>query len=141
MTELQQAYDRAMAHNAMLREALKVTTAVLEKRSDGYDAVDVALGEQALNATKADAKTWLVDKELEQYELGYEAGKAITEQQLATVTNERDALRNAVALVNPVASLLYHSRVPDKEYETNKGAIFMALTSLYRAMQQSPPSE
>jgi hypothetical protein len=75
---------------------------------------------KALNATKADAQAWLVDKELEQYELGYDAGKAIMEQQLATVTSERDALREVMSAANAVVSGLHLGGVDSwdiKKYE------------------------
>lgn len=83
----QQAYDRAMAHNAMLREALILQTEVISS----YDVMEKSV--KALNATEADATAW--EKKLRQdvmlavHPLQPEYEKL--QQQLATVTAERDA--------------------------------------------------
>lgn len=96
MTNDQQAYDRAMAHNALLREALHDLYS--EHPSTTWSEDQYVL--KALNATEADAEAWLAEKTNDAYSRGaqhaYNAHAELRkeyEQQLATVTNERDALR------------------------------------------------
>lgn len=126
--EQQQAYDRAMAHNAMLREALT--------KMCGRFSHDEKYRLDALNATEADADAW--EKKLRQEVMlavhplqpEYEKLKALLadeiasnksnvecciaqaddlrdlQKQLATVTNERDALREYCnrKIANPFGS-------------------------------------
>ena len=111
---LQQAYDRAMAHNAMLREALgkyeEVYPYVCDLKDNAFMAEHhegltqvinlwLRYGRVALNATEADAEAW--EKKLRQdvmlavHPLQPEYEKL--QQQLATVTAERDALRKKLS--------------------------------------------
>lgn len=90
--DLQQAYDRAMAHNAILRE-------VLDRCCLCVDIGDTCMCCEALNATEADVEAW--EKKLRQdvmlavHPLQPEYEKL--KQQLATVTAERDALRKKLS--------------------------------------------
>lgn len=114
MTNDQQAYDRAMAHNAMLREALgkyeEVYPYVCDLKDNAFMAEHhegltqvinlwLRYGRVALNATEADAEAW--EKKLRQdvmlavHPLQPEYEKL--QQQLATVTAERDALRKKLS--------------------------------------------
>lgn len=95
---LQQAYDRAMAHNAMLREALHGL--YTEHPSTTWSEDVYVL--KALNATNADATAWKCEIEkviIQKFTQSiFDAHKEAWEekvQQLATVTAERDALRRA----------------------------------------------
>lgn len=86
----QQAYDRAMAHNAMLRE-------VLGELAKAYWRNTVAKAHEALNTTEADATAWLKQRDakwLSNQETAVQLWSN-AEQQLTTVTQERDALRRA----------------------------------------------
>lgn len=104
MTNDQQAYDRAMAHNAMLREAIREVWLNTAPCVQGmYKKRELEALIRRINkiltpihgATEADADAW--EKKLRQevmqavHPLQPEYEKL--QQQLATVTNERDALR------------------------------------------------
>lgn len=131
--ELQQAYDRAMAHNAMLREALgSFETDCITRPYDGGWNIDVFNVElwmnersKALNATEADAEAWEEAQKAKRHSsvIKYAeellSAKWALEQQLATVTNERDALLQQMSFcsgpcgqVGPTRLLLdeYHKR-------------------------------
>lgn len=98
---LQQAYDRAMAHNALLREALH--DLYTEHPSTTWSEDVYVL--KALNATDADATAWKCEIEkviIQKFTQSiFEAHKEAWEekvQQLATVTQERNALREALKI-------------------------------------------
>lgn len=103
MTNDQQAYDRAMAHNAMLREALH--DLYTEHPSTTWSEDVYVL--KALNATEADAAAWqeaFSKKAVEEY-LGAGAYADVCKQ-LATVTTERDcALAHVAMLVERLSRL------------------------------------
>ena len=96
--DLQQAYDRAMAHNAMLREALAHARPYTLSPGLNLATLSSMFVDKALNATEADVTAW--GKKLQEqvmlavHPLQPEYEKL--QQQLATVTPERDALRENI---------------------------------------------
>lgn len=155
---LQQAYDRAMAHNAMLRAALEATAEALElnraQESAPCESVqpygdnlnlngfrELYQSREALNATEADAEAWL--SEYVKRVMGWTSlpaqgthtpKKSSLQQQLATVTNERDALRETLVVAIDIAEAdLGYCSLSDEFLEAQK---------LWRkTLTQSPPSE
>ena len=55
---------------------------------------------------------------------------------LATVTQERDALRGALRELEGPARLVHASRVPQLDLNANHGAIFWGLVHLGKALAQ-----
>ncbi len=107
MTNDQQAYDRAMAHNVMLREALDHAKGGLMSiySDDDYRIAFEPVINAALNATEADVTAWLQQRDakwLSNQETAVQLWSN-AEQQLATVTNERDALREKIKALHNVA--------------------------------------
>lgn len=99
----QQAYDRAMAHNAMLRDMLRM----LQGDGKGCPVCDYMYEEKheescelmaTLNATEADVEAW-EERRDKKVRDAYRAGPYTDAcKQLATVTNERDALREGLKI-------------------------------------------
>lgn len=117
----------AMAHNAMLREALT--------NMRGRFSHDEKYRLDALNATEAEATAWL---KAYVCEVGDTLAAQIVklEEQLATVTNERDALRASLRELEGPARLVHASRVPQLDLNANHGAIFWGLVHLGEALAQ-----
>lgn len=95
MTNYEALYNQAMAHNAMLREALDFYSQQnhLSDRADSLLMVEEGLiAKEAIAATGPDVEAWKETIEMESFKRG--AASAITAhyEQLATVTAERDAL-------------------------------------------------
>lgn len=92
--DLQQAYDRTMAHNAMLRDRLGVLIHLTDRENRYWHEA-----KEAMAATEADVTAW--EKKLrEQVMLAVHPLQPEYEklqQQLATVTAERDALRKELS--------------------------------------------
>lgn len=92
MTNDQQAYDRAMAHNALLREGL------WKYANCGPFDFQPSDADEILNATEADVEAW-EERRDKKVRDAYRAGPYTDVcKQLATVTNERDALREALKI-------------------------------------------
>lgn len=133
MTNDQQAYDRAMAHNAMLREALILQTEVISS----YDVMEKSV--KALNATEADATAW--EKKLRQdvmlavHPLQPEYEKL--QQQLATVTVERDALRDLLGNFEEQCII----RPTDGGWVVDTIGLELWMDKRNETLNQSPPSE
>ena len=97
MTNYEALYNQAMAHNAMLRDAIDAADSCLLSYKMGELAGwEIALysrkREAALNATGPDVEAWMINfqnKSIDTTIKLYESEM----QQLATVTAERDALR------------------------------------------------
>jgi hypothetical protein len=141
MTNDQQAYDRAMAHNAMLREALgkyeEVYPYVCDLKDNAFMAEHhegltqvinlwLRYGRVALNATEADVVAWEKEQKVKRHSSVIKYAEELLstkwalEQQLATVTNERDALREALRIAT--------------------GSVDSLVTAI-ETFSQSPPSE
>lgn len=90
MTNYEALYTQAMAHVAMLREALEY----LLSWYDNHDYED--RGMAALNATGPDVEAWKEMIEMEAFKRGAASATTAHYEQLATVTAERDALREAL---------------------------------------------
>ena len=97
MTNYEALYNQTMAHNAMLRDAIDAADSCLLSYKMGELAGwEIALysrkREAALNATGPDVEAWMINfqnKSIDTTIKLYESEM----QQLATITAERDALR------------------------------------------------
>lgn len=142
MINYEALYNQAMAHNAMLREAAKTATDAFAVHysnwnpllMDEYGEI-IAPVQETLNATGPDVEAW--ERKLREkvmlavHPLQPEYEKL--QQQLATVTAERDALRDFVDLIAIHKNDAYCSR-------DLSGLGFDAFYLLER-LRQSPPSE
>jgi hypothetical protein len=152
--DLQQAYSRAMAHNAMLREALTEAYREINEISartgsprnqlgmpmvdEDYFLAVVDKSRNALNATEADSTAW--EKKLrEQVMLAVHPLQPEYEklqQQLATVT-ERDALQDLLGNFEEQCII----RPTDGGWVVYTIGLELWMDKRSETLNQSPPSE
>lgn len=116
-SDLQTQLDEANARLAMLSEALGgfENECVTRPYDGGWNvdvfAIELWMGKrsEALNATKEHVEAWKEALGIESYKRGAAAATAAHYEQLATVTRERDALREALNRIKkeiPLAAIL-----------------------------------
>jgi hypothetical protein len=138
-SDLQTQLDEANTRLAMLSEKLAYYHQdAFHEHGDGFYENMAYNGffeevEEALNATKEHVEAWKIAFQTNAIDLTAKMYESELEQ-LATVTNERDALREAVELLSPHAEMAAQSRTPFVDMKANEGFIYAGLVRLNKAL-------
>lgn len=130
MTNDQQAYDRAMAHNALLREAL----AEPHLCADSSTGCPVC---EALNATDASVEAWKARQNNGAYQRGYAEA-----ERLGNIEIERlkQALQNVIK--NDKTYYNHHDPRPDGRLpKEDGGTIWLTPKEIAKRALPQPPKE